>query len=304
MASYDNRWEETFKDYDASKQRYLEAIKSHHIPCGHLPTKQGIQKIIKDIENNAMETDKFKVTKFPGGTVLMRRQYNNRYYPVLSDEEIFNVAFRHHCSLEHLYKEATIKKMKRCYCLSQRKVCEVLNACTHCYPEGPPDLQFKLSKGKTWRMNILPFATNTCKNISCSLLIYKENMSNFIILRQIPSEPEGPIVTLSRIFLEFGPPGTVLVPNKAGFYKNLLQKAVKMCCNTDIPVELAPGEVMHSDTSEVLKQLNCWCEEKKSRNWDIGCHIVQLKMNTTKKKIVRIGAEDIVGIPSDLMFKN
>lgn len=302
MAYGSDKWKASFKDYDTAKQRYLEGIKIRPIKTGLLTTNEGIQKIIKDIENNVIKTDKF-IFEMKLGKKTLHQKRKHRYLRVLSEDEVFDVALRHHITHNHRNVEETVTKLRKKYTLSLRNVRAALHTCTRCFPEGPPlDVQFKLPQGKTWRMNILSYATkDTYTDVLSYLLFYKENMTNFVVLRPIPSEGEGMIITLLRIFLEFGPPSTLLVPDKRDFYENLLQKPVTMGCPVEVSVKLAPAEVIANDASEVVTELNNWCKGK-SQHWEIGCHIVQLKMNTTKKKIIRIGAEDIVGTPYDLMF--
>ncbi|CAH0598305.1 unnamed protein product [Chrysodeixis includens] len=304
MAPGKHDWKTLFIDYDVAKQRYLKAVKDHHINTGLISTNAGIQRVIKDIENKVIKTEHF-VVKLRRRRKYLYQKRRTRFFRILSDEETFDTVLKHHFGLKHQHERLTISIVRKYYSVSQRNIRAALNACTRCYPQPPPpDTRIKLPGGRTWRLNIVPFAINVLPDVSNYLLVYKENMTNFVILRPIPIEFEGMVVTLLKICLEFGPPNVVLVSEKLDFYKDLLQKPVTIGFSPKITVRLIPADIIANDTAEVEAELTKWCEENENKDWDIGCHIVQLKMNTTKKKIIRFGKPtQELEIPYNLMFR-
>lgn len=309
-------------NYDQVKINYFDRVeKNVEMLKEPLFTKQGILNKIVQLTKNPSDAQYCVVQIVAGEHKLYVKNSSNPfivskmpYLEIIPVEDAFDALLDAHVTCKHGDVTSTYKILTRKYSLPifcAKWIVESCNVCNSNKEDTQNPTETKIVKKVLtrglWRLNMIRDNILTSNDSKASfLLILKEEVTNFIILRPMYETLEEQSLDLVKLFTEFGYPEKVFVPDLISFYKSIFQIVYSIYPVVNIPVEEVSHlkSVFEEDKKEVLNEIKNWMDMMQDTYWEQSCHIVQYKLNTTEKPFTRLYSnEQFVGIPFNEFFK-
>ena len=310
-------------NYVEVKRNYFNTVASLlPIISEPLSTRKSVEEAMTRIRFDSSLVQDLSIKTVSGKEKLFVKRLKNFWKEVVPVEDSFNIMLDAHLECGHGDATETYNAVKNIYSvhiLSARWLVESCNVCNSSQSETSNVLASSISdqninnsrpRGK-WRLNVIKDVNlyNSSERVSL-LLILKEDTTNFLILRALYESSEGFALELMKIFTEFGYPEKVCVPNMYQFYQKIFLLVSALNPAEIVPIEEVASDqltIFEKDKGEVLIEIRKWMAMMDDIYWEQCCHIVQYKLNTTKKILTRLydsSNEKCVGIPYNQFFEH
>ncbi|XP_030029457.2 uncharacterized protein LOC115446798 [Manduca sexta] len=240
--------------------------------------------------------DKFEIRGVYEGSHLYRVLKTSEEeisLPVLPFEDAFDTIWQAHLACDHGNVTEIMKLLKKSYFIDIACVREVVNVCPVCTKKNTSDDALKTVFNERAQIVFLDM-TSTPDGFYKYILIYIDEATGLTQLRAVTNLASTEIaMKLLNIFTDIGPPKILNIADSVVDYIRVMDIINIILHPCDVTLEAKVQYNRRAD--EINKLVTEWMVNEGSAHWEIGCYVVQWKINNT------IGKEKT---PHQLVFEN
>lgn len=297
-------------DYDGVRKSYFEELerieKSKLAPSTLLWNRELLYNKILETKISTTVCMKYEVITVQGEDWLIQRRTNTNDYIVrfIPSEFCFDIITTAHIVTGHGNSIITESAIPSKYIYPKFCIPIILKYCNVCRSSSVSATEDKIES--CWNISIVEMEKT--EQTFKYLMICIEKYSEYTLLRPLMSKSVYEVsMELLKIFSQFGVPNTVMTTkNLVKFMNAVAAKVLAYCPWSKFQVSRTQIElsVLKYNINNILRELNNWIAETGCNKWEIGCHIVQWKVNTTRKNIscFRINNSFAIDIPYNCFF--
>ncbi|XP_073960838.1 KRAB-A domain-containing protein 2-like [Choristoneura fumiferana] len=296
---------ETEFDYEGVKKKYMRQIELFYfnkkLGTNAPWTRKVVEKIKSVIKegirlleigyrsqlgtNRIMEKYEIYTENGEQKLIFKRKTPDDHIIRIVGAEDCFDIVVDAHIKTDHGGYDKIIKTLRHMYCIPKTSIDFIVASCNVCLmnnSESRRKADNRTSQvfhdvGQVSLINMCLEPDHEFKFI----LFYLDRSTKFMLLRPLVTNTFNEVaMELLKIFLDIGPPQRLGTYDRVYFGKvlSLVRAAYGNFHNISLILPVKLPEISAIDVKNMLKK---WQQQSGSRNWAMGCYMVQWENNCT-----------------------